>query len=168
MLRTIFEISKNEGIEHVAHGANMDDLNDFRPGFRAADEAGMISPLIDAELNKEEIRFLSKDMGLPTWDKQSMACLASRIPYGSPVTEEKLKMVEEAEAFLLEKGFRKVRVRHHGSVARIEAAGEEIETFVTESARKAVIEKFRKIGFVHIALDLEGYISGKMNRELDT
>jgi uncharacterized protein len=167
MLQTIFQIAQNEGIEHVAHGANVDDLNDFRPGFRAAEEAGMIAPLIDAKLNKEEIRFLSKGMGLSTWDKQSMACLASRIPYGNPITEKKLKMVDEAEAFLLEKGFREVRVRHHGPVARIEAAGEEIETFVAESFRKAVVEKFRKIGFAHISLDLEGYISGKMNRELD-
>jgi len=167
MLQTIFQIAQNEGIEHVAHGANVDDLNDFRPGFRAADEAGMIAPLIDAKLNKEDIRFLSKAMGLSTWDKQSMACLASRIPYGSRITEEKLKMVDEAEAFLLEKGLKEVRVRHHGSVARIEASRAEIDTFVTESFRKTVVEKFRKIGFAHISLDLEGYISGKMNRELN-
>jgi uncharacterized protein len=167
MLQTIFQIAQNEGIEHVAHGANVDDLNDFRPGFRAADEAGMIAPLIDAKLNKEDIRFLSKAMGLSTWDKQSMACLASRIPYGSRITEEKLKMVDGAEAFLFEKGLKEVRVRHHGSVARIEVSRAEIDTFVTESFRKTVVEKFRKIGFAHISLDLEGYISGKMNRELD-
>ena len=127
----------------------------------------MIAPLIDAKLNKEDIRFLSKAMGLSTWDKQSMACLASRIPYGSRITEEKLKMVDEAEAFLFEKGLKEVRVRHHGSVARIEVSRAEIDTFVTESFRKTVVEKFRKIGFAHISLDLEGYISGKMNRELD-
>ena len=167
MLEAIFQIAQGEGMNHVAHGANLDDLEDFRPGFKAADEAGIKAPLINAQLSKEEIRFLSREMGLSTWDKPSMACLASRIPYGSRITEKKLKMIENAEAFLFNKGLAQVRVRHHGTLARIETGKREIEAFLSESFRMAVVEKFRKIGFVHISLDLEGYISGKMNRELE-
>jgi len=167
MLDRLFQVARDQGIKHVAHGANLDDLNDYRPGFRAAVEAGVVAPLVDAKLNKAEIRLLSKDLGLSTWDKQSMACLASRIPYGSPVTEKKLMMVEKAEDFLLKQGIREVRVRHHMSVARIEVGSDEIKNFLAEKFRKAVIKKFREIGFTHISLDLEGYVSGKMNRELE-
>ncbi len=166
LIQMLFETARQEGIKHVAHGANTDDLGDYRPGFRAADEAGVIAPLIDAQLNKEEIRFLSKEMGLGTWNKPAMACLASRIPYGSRITEAGLKMVEKAEDFLFEQGIKEVRVRHHGSVARIEAGRSNIETFMAENFRKAIVEKFREIGFEHVSLDLEGYISGKMNREI--
>lgn len=166
LVQELFNIAVHEEIRHVAHAANVADLSDYRPGFRAAEEAGMVAPLIHAGLNKEEIRFLSKAMGLSTCDKPSMACLASRIPYGNPITEEKLKMVEKAEDFLLKQGIKEVRVRHHGSVARIEVGRNEIEAFLAERSRKAVVEKFREIGFSYISLDLEGYVSGKMNREL--
>jgi len=166
LVQALFKIARENGIKNVAHGANTDDLKDYRPGFRAADEAGVLAPLIDAQLNKEEIRFLSKEMGLPTWDKPPMPCLASRIPYGSPITEGKLKMVEEAERFLLDQGFREVRVRHHGAVARIEVGSAEREKIMANGLRQATVDKFRKIGFEHVALDLEGYLAGKMNRAL--
>ena len=164
LLQTLFKIARENGSKQVAHGATVDDLKDYRPGSRAASEAGAIAPLMDVQLSKEEIRFLSKEMGLPTWDKLPMPCLASRIPYGIPITEEKLRMVEEAEAFLVERGFRQVRVRHYGSVATIEVGSAEQPNIMDEGLREAIIEKFRGLGFEHVALDLEGYISGKMNR----
>ena len=158
------QIAKERGIGHIALAANMDDLGDYRPGIKAANEMGVIEPLIDAQLTKEEIRFLSKEMGLPTWDKPAMACLASRIPYGEPVTEEKLKMVEEAETFLNQNGFRQCRVRHHGPVARIEVADSSIAKLMSRNLRERVVAKFRKIGFLHITIDLEGYVTGSLNR----
>jgi uncharacterized protein len=164
--KNLLNIAKEKGISHVAYAANLDDLSDYRPGMDAAREMGIIAPLVDAQLRKEEIRFLSKEMGLPTWDKPAMACLASRIPYGEPITTKKLKMVEEAEDFLADQGFRQYRVRHHGSVARIEVAGSEIKKVTGPELRKNIVEKFRQIGFYHIAVDLEGYFSGSMNRVL--
>jgi uncharacterized protein len=166
LIEMFSEIAQKEGIHPIVHGANADDLGDHRPGLRAADESGVIAPLIDAQLTKEEIRFLSKEMNLPTWQKPSMACLASRIPYGNPITEKKLDMVEKAENFLLDNGVREVRVRHHGSVARIEVNNSELRRLTDENLRTQIIKEFHKIGFAHVALDLEGYVSGKMNREL--
>lgn len=164
--RELLRIARERAIHHVAHGANIDDIGDYRPGFRAALEAGMIAPLMDAHLSKEEIRFLAKEMGLSVWDKPAMACLASRFPYGSVITEKGLKMVEEAEAFLLtlDVGFRGFRVRHHGSVARIETDPSDFKKVLSDQTRGAIAEKFRAIGFEHVSLDLEGYVCGKMNR----
>ena len=164
--KEFLRIAKEKAISHVAHGANADDLEDYRPGFRAAEEAGIIAPLIGAGLLKDEIRFLAKEMGLSVWDKPAMACLASRFPYGTSITEKGLKMVEEAEEFLLNEGFRGLRVRHHGPVARIEIGTSDLRKIVNDDTRKAIVEKLRSIGFEHIALDLEGYISGKMNRSI--
>ena len=166
MFHCLFKIEKENSIKHVAHGANLDDLKDYRPGFKAAREAGSVAPLIDANLCKEEIRFLSKDMGLSIWDKRPFTCLATRIPYGSMITEKKLNMIDEAELFLLEQGFKVVRVRHHGSVARIETDRQGLENIMDIEIRNAIVKKFREVGFDHIAVDLEGYISGKMNRAL--
>ena len=162
----LIKIAEERGIRNVAHAANLDDLQDYRPGLKAADEMGIIAPLVEAQLTKEEIRFLSKEMGLAAWDKPSMACLASRIPYESPITEQKLKMVDEAEEFLVKKGFRQFRVRHHGDVARIEVESDEIEKIIEAKLRKQLSEEFRRIGFLHIAVDLEGYVSGNLNRAL--
>jgi uncharacterized protein len=161
---SVFAIAKENGITHVTHGANLDDLKDYRPGFRAAKEMGIIAPLIEAGLNKEEIRFLSKEMGLSTWNKPAMPCLATRIPYKSPITSEKLKMIEQAETFLLEQGFTEIRVRHHGSLAKIEVNAGGLKDILNERLRRNILKKFLDIGFEHIALDLEGYVSGKMNR----
>ncbi len=164
MLEALSQIAHKEGINNIAHGANYDDMNDFRPGQKAADEAGVIAPLMDVHLGKKEIRFLSREMCLPTWNIPSMACLATRIPYGSRITEEKLKMIEEAEVFLMEQGLREIRVRHHGSVARIETGKNELDKFMDKGLRILIVNKFLKIGFAHVSLDLEGFISGKMNR----
>ena len=166
LIKKLSDIAQKEGMQHIAHGANTDDLKDYRPGFKAADESGVIAPLIEVQLNKEEIRFLSKDMGLPTWDKPSMACLASRIPYGIAITEHNLNMIEKAEKCLRDYGFKEIRVRHHGSLAKIEIGANEQQNIMDEVIRKAVVEKFRELGFKYVSLDLEGFISGKMNREL--
>jgi uncharacterized protein len=166
LFENLFEMAREKRIKHVAHGANLDDLADYRPGFRAAKEAGAIAPLIDAQLGKEEVRFLSREMGLSTWDKPAVSCLATRFPYGSIITEENLKMVEDAESFLMEQGFNVVRVRHHGSVARVEVGRSEMENIMDEGLGKAIVEEFRKIGFEHVALDLEGHVSGSLNRAI--
>ena len=166
LFQMIFKIARDKDLRHVIHGENLDDLKDYRPGFRAAGEAGVIAPLMDAKLTKDEIRFLSREMGLSTWDKPALPCLATRIPYGVPITVENLRMVEEAEAFLLEQGFGEVRVRHHGSVARIEVNKENLKKFVAEGLRCIIVDRLHQIGFEHIALDLEGYVPGKTNRRL--
>lgn len=163
----LLQIARERGVDHVVHGANVDDLKDHRPGFRAAQEAGIIAPLIDAELCKAEIRFLSREIGLSQWNKPAMACMASRFPYGRPITERGLQMVELAEDFLSGEGFSGTRVRHHGALATIEVDALQIDRLVSGEGRHAVVERFRDIGFAHVALDLEGYVSGKMNRGIE-
>ncbi|MBW1740433.1 MAG: ATP-dependent sacrificial sulfur transferase LarE [Deltaproteobacteria bacterium] len=167
LFQKLIEIAKDRSIKHVAHAANVDDLEDYRPGFRAAREMGVMAPLLEAGLSKQDIRLLSKEMGLSQWDKPAMACLATRIPYGSPITAEKLKMIEAAEAFLFDRGVRQCRVRHHGSVARIEVESPGMKMIMGDDFREGIVRKFREIGFLHIAVDLEGYISGSMNRMLE-
>jgi uncharacterized protein len=164
LLGLLLEIARKENIKHVAHGANADDLKDFRPGLRAAREMGIMAPLVDVQLGKAEIRFLSKEMGLATWDKPAMACLASRIPYGDSITKKNLTMVADAEEFLARSGFKQFRVRCHGTLARIEVEPPEIEKIAEESVRENLAKRFRQIGFLHVAVDLEGYQSGSMNR----
>ena len=168
LFKKLFSIADERDIKHVAHGANLDDLKDFRPGFRAAHEAGVIAPLIEAQLDKEEIRFLSREMDLSTWDKPSMPCLASRIPFKNLITDKKLKMVEETEAFLAGLGFIRLRVRHYGPVAIIEAGIGDLEKLIGKNLRDVIIKRFRNAGFDHVALDLEGYVQGKMNRGFST
>ncbi len=161
------KIAKEKNISHIAHGANMDDLRDYRPGMAAADEMGVLAPLVQAGLNKEEIRFMCRKMGLTVWNRPSMACLATRIPYGHPVTSEKLQMVDNAEAFLRGIGFLEVRVRHYGDVGVIELGVEELARAMEPGTRSRIIEHLKSLGFKHISLDLEGYLSGKMNRSLE-
>ena len=167
LFQKMLQIARDRGIHHVVHGANADDLEDYRPGLKAAQEMGILAPLLEVGLNKEDIRLLSKRMGLSQWDKPPMACLATRIPYGSPITAEKLQMIEKAEAFLFEMNVRQCRVRHHGSVARIELDAEGQKIIMDPDVRNAIVGKFREIGFLHVALDLEGYVSGSMNREIE-
>ena len=167
LCKILRKIALERGIHHVAHGVNVDDPDDFRPGLQAAVEAGIIAPLMDENLGKTEIRGLSKSMGLPQWDKPSMACLASRLPYGSTITLKKLEMIETAEAFLQDKGLRTFRVRHHGEVARIEVGASEHDLILNDANREGIIEEFRHLGFDHIALDLEPFASGKMNRSIN-
>ncbi|MFC1884452.1 ATP-dependent sacrificial sulfur transferase LarE [Thermodesulfobacteriota bacterium] len=166
LFKNLSEIAHREGISKIAHGANIDDADDFRPGTKAAQEAGALAPLSDVSLGKNEIRYLSREMGLPTHAKPSAACLASRIPYGSPITDIKLKMIERAEDFLINEGLRNVRVRHHGPLAKIEVSKDDLEKVIDVSLRELIVEKFIELGFKHIAVDLEGYSTGKMNRSL--
>ncbi len=162
----IIEVAGEEGIEYVADGSNADDISDYRPGMRALKELSVVSPLKDAGMTKEEIRMLSRQMGLPTWDKPSFACLASRIPYGQAVTAEKLEMIDKAEQLLLELGFKQVRVRHHGDVARIEVSESERGKFFDEELMDRVYAMFLEIGFRYAALDLKGYRTGSMNETI--
>lgn len=160
----LHEIASDRGIEHIAHGANLDDFEDFRPGNAAAAEMEIRAPLVEAGFTKKDVRALSKQMNLKTWDKPSMACLATRIPYGTPITERALQMVSRAEQFLLHMGFNGCRVRVHGDVARIEVDPGEIERVLDRRRRAAITKKMRAIGFLHTAVDLEGYRQGSMNR----
>ena len=158
--------ASEEGYAHVASGTNLDDLGDFRPGLVAAKQYGVLSPLVDAGLTKAEIRSLSKDMDLPTWDKPAQACLSSRIPYGTPVTVEALTRIAWAEEFLHDLGIRQLRVRHHDNVARIEVEPQDYGYFMDEDIRKRINEYFRSIGYSYVTLDLEGFRSGSMNEIL--
>lgn len=168
--RELFEkicaLAKEQGINEVAEGSNLDDNGDYRPGLIAVDELGVKSPLRYVRLTKQEIRDLSKQLDIPTWDKQSFACLASRFPYGEEINEKKLGMVDKAEQLLLDKGFHQLRVRIHGDVARIELMPEEFPKFMVEDTRKEVYDKFKEYGFSYVALDVIGYRTGSMNETL--
>jgi len=157
------QMTKIDGFKFVVDGCNVDDLGDHRPGRRAAAEHLVRSPLIEAGLTKDEIRALSRERGLPTWDKPAMACLSSRIPYGTPVTLEALDQIEAAEAFLRSLGLRQLRVRHHGQVARIELDEGGIATRMRSGRRGAVVDYLKSLGFAYVALDLAGFRSGSMN-----
>lgn len=162
----IGRVARENGLKNVAEGSNADDVGDYRPGLRAIAELGVKSPLRHAELTKEEIRALSKDIGLPTWQKQSFACLASRFVYGERITEEKLKMVDQAESLLLEMGFSQVRVRIHGDIARIELSPDEFGRMLDRQIRETIHDKLRAYGFSYVSLDLRGYRTGSMNETL--
>jgi len=156
-------IAQREGCRALVYGANMDDRGDHRPGMKAAQERGVRAPLIEAELWKEEIRALSRDLGLPTWDKPSFACLSSRFQYGDRITPEKLRQVDAAEAFVRSLGFRQFRVRHHDRLARIEVAHDEVARLWDAGRREAIVKRLRELGYVYVAVDLAGFQSGSAN-----
>lgn len=160
------KVARKYGKEYVVEGSNVDDDGDYRPGMKAIRELAIRSPLREAGLTKKEIRRLSKALDLPTWDKPSFACLASRIPYGEKITKEKLMMVEKSEKLLMQLGFRQMRVRVHGNIARIEVLPEDIEKFLREDIRKTVYESLIEYGFSYVSLDLKGYRTGSMNEVL--
>lgn len=162
----VLAYARANGLRHVADGSNVDDLGDFRPGLRAIEELGIRRPLMEAGMGKEDIRALSREMGLPTWDKPAFACLSSRFPYGQKITKDRLAVVDQLEQFLMDLGFRQVRVRHHGDLARIEVAQDERERFFDESLMDKVHEKFRNRGFIYVTLDLKGYRTGSMNEPM--
>jgi uncharacterized protein len=151
------------GFAVILDGSNVDDLKDFRPGREAACELAVRSPLMEAELTKDEIRTLSRQLGLPTWQKQPFACLSSRFPYGTEITPERLTRVDRCETFLRQRDFRNYRVRYHGETARIEVAPEEIPRLLEEQLRRELVREFKAAGFTYVALDLEGYRTGSMN-----
>jgi len=164
----IKDVARQKGMNFVAEGSNLDDLDDYRPGLQAIRELDIVSPLREAGLRKEDIRILSKDLGLSTWAKPAFACLSSRFPYGQRITREKLSMVDQAEQYLLDLGFRQVRVRHHGDMARIEVSASERTRFFEADMMDRVHEKFKTLGFAYTALDLKGYRTGSMNEIIDT
>lgn len=154
------------GLKNVFDGSNFDDIGDYRPGMKAAKEQGVISPLKLAELTKNDIRELSKQLNIPTWNKPSFACLSSRFPYGKEITVEKLSMVERAEQFLMDMGFRQLRVRHHDEIARIEVAPADRAKFFDLDIMDRVGQEFKAIGFKYVTLDIIGYRTGSMNEVL--
>jgi len=164
----ILDVAKQSGLKYVADGSNIDDLGDYRPGMKAVKELGVVCPLKEAGMGKDDIRILSKEMNLPTWDKPAFACLSSRFPYGQKITREKLEVIDKTEQFLMDLGFRQVRVRHHGDMARIEVSAEERRKIFDTDLMDRIHEKFRQFGFAYVALDLKGYRTGSMNEVIDT
>ncbi len=160
------EIAKQEDLSWVVHAAQVDDLSDHRPGFRAANELDVRAPLIEAGLTKDDVRAISKQWGLETWDKPAMACLASRFPYGDRITGDKLHQVAAAEQALRELGFGQFRVRHHGQVARIELPIDQLPNLLEESRRLQIVDDLRALGFAYVTVDLDGYRTGSMNEVL--
>ena len=164
LFEKIWQIARSEGLNAVAEGSNTDDNGDYRPGLAAVKELGVLSPLRQVGLSKAEIRELSRELGLPTWNKQSFACLSSRFVYGETISEERLHMVDRAEQLLLDRGFHQVRVRIHGKLARIEVEPEEFEKLL--SLRKEITEAFKSYGFAYVTMDLSCYRTGSMNETL--
>lgn len=160
------EFGRQRGIEHIVYGVNVDDLGDYRPGQNAAANHNVKAPLVEAGLHKAEIRELSRMAGLPTWDRPAAACLASRIPYGTPVTVETVKTVERGEEAVKELGFRQFRVRYHGELVRIEVAPEEMPKALTLEMARRLTAIFKDLGFNYVTLDLQGYRQGSMNETL--
>ena len=162
----LLPIAEQEGYDWVANGTNADDLGDFRPGLDAARRSNVRSPLCEAELTKNEIRELSRELGLPTWDKPAMACLASRVPYGDKVTVEVLHQIEAAEEYLRGLGIRDLRVRHHDRIARIEVDDKGIALLAQQEVRNELVRHFRSLGYTYVTLDLAGFRSGSLNEVL--
>lgn len=167
LFSAFLKAANDRGFEYIAEGSNMDDLGDYRPGMRAIRELGVKSPLKDAGLTKADIRALSQEMQLPTWDKPSFACLATRIPYGDRITPEKLRMIEKGEQQLFELGFRQVRVRIHGDIARIEIERSQFGKLFENETINMVNQYFQTLGFRYVTLDLGGYQMGSMNKSLN-
>jgi uncharacterized protein len=166
LFEKLLPIAEAEGGASLIYGGIMDDLGDHRPGMESARKRGVRAPLIEADLWKEEIRTLSRALGLPTWDKPSFACLSSRFQYGDRITAEKLRQVDAAEAFLKTLGFRQFRVRHHDKLARLELAPEELPRLWEEDRHQAIVRRLRELGYLHVTVDLQGFRSGSANEVL--
>jgi len=162
-LRTL---AKTYGFKYVVDGANFDDTADWRPGLKAARTLKVRSPLIEAKITKHEARLLSKHLKLPTWDKPSFACLSSRIPYGERISPKKVSLIDKAEEVVRGEGFKQVRVRHYGKTARIEVGEGEIPRLLQGARRTRIVQRLKRLGYLYVTVDLEGYQSGSMNRIL--
>ncbi len=161
------DVARRVGAKYVLDGSNADDLHDWRPGRRAAADLDVVSPLAEIGITKEDIRRMGREMGLPNWEKPSLACLASRIPYGSEVTVEKLNRVAGAERFLSSLGFKQFRVRHHDKIARIELLKSDFPRLFEEDIQSKIIAGIKTLGFTYVTIDLEGYRTGSMNENQD-
>lgn len=159
-------VAAREGIAHIVYGANMDDIGDYRPGAKAAGEYGVRAPLQEAGMTKADIRAAALRLGVPNWDKPAMACLSSRVPYGTAIDAEVLKRIWSAESFLRRRGFRQCRVRHHDDMARIEVPLDDLPRLIEPEFRAALTSHFKSIGYTYVTLDLEGFRSGSMNAQL--
>jgi uncharacterized protein len=167
LFEDLIKLASEIGIPHIAHGANRDDLADFRPGFEAAREMGIHAPMVEAGLTKNDIRKLSQEMNLKTWNAPPLACLATRIPYGTPLDKKMLAMIDRAEEIILSLGFTSCRVRLHDVVARIEVDPGDIERIMDQRIRSTIARQLREIGFRFVSVDLEGYNPGSMNRMIE-
>lgn len=166
LFKHLSEIAHEHNIKWLLDGANFDDISDYRPGAKAAGEFGVISPLKEAGLTKGEIRILSKELNLPTWDKPASPCLASRVPYGQVITPEKLTRIGQSESYLRTFGIKELRVRDHDDMARIEVPPENMNLFLDEAIREKIIDKLKSFGYKYVALDLQGFRSGSLNEVL--
>jgi uncharacterized protein len=168
--RAIYEelraAARTEGIEAIIDGANLDDRGDYRPGMQAAADLGIVSPLLLSGFTKEDVRSLARSLGLPNWDLPASPCLASRFPYGEPLTAEALKMVGDGERFLRKLGFSPVRVRHHGTLARVEVPADAIVRAAQAPVRHTITDYLHRLGYTYVALDLQGFRSGSLNEAL--
>ena len=168
LFSSLFEEAAKLGVETIADGSNLDDLGDYLPGLKALEELQVKSPLREAGFTKADIRALSRELGLPTWSKQSNACLATRFPYGTEITAEKLSLVDKAESALSGMGFNQLRVRVHNDIARIEVPAEQIETLLRDENRTSIVDALKELGFAYVTLDLAGYRTGSMDEKLGT
>jgi len=162
----VWQMAKGRNIENVLEGSNADDAEDFRPGMKAARDLGVRAPLLEVGLTKNDIRALSKEIGLPTWNKPAMACLSSRIPYGETIDEERLGRIEKSENALKDMGIMQVRVRDHGSIARIEVPQKDVVALTAPDMRKQIVQALKRAGYTYVCVDLEGYRTGAMNETL--
>jgi len=166
LFQQLRRIASAEGLDWIADGSNYDDLGDYRPGRKALTELGIRSPLCEVELTKDEIRGLSKKRGLPTWDKPVSPCLATRIPYGTPVTRDALRRIADGERYLRNLGIRECRLRHHGNIARIEVDEKGMSLLLKNQIRQDLVKQIKALGYTYVTLDLGGYRSGSLNEEL--
>jgi uncharacterized protein len=164
LLGKILALARSRGVDAVYDATNVDDLADYRPGRKALEESGVTSPLLEAGFTKNDVRALSKKLGLPSWDKPANPCLASRIPYGTPITEETLDKVRQGEAFIRKLGFPVVRLRHHGELARIEVPAQDLTRILKPATGRKLAARLRSLGYIWVAVDIEGYRMGSLNR----
>ena len=167
LLGKILDLARSRGVDAVYDATNVDDLSDYRPGRKALEESGVASPLLEAGFTKKDVRLLSRRLGLPSWDKPANPCLASRVPYGTPITEETLDKIRDGEAFIRKLGFPIVRLRHHGEMARIEVPAGDLARIVRPATAKKIAARLRSLGYLWTALDVEGYRMGSLNRAVE-
>jgi uncharacterized protein len=167
LLGKILDLARSRGVDAVYDATNVDDLSDYRPGRKALDESGVASPLLEAGFTKKDVRLLSRRLGLPSWDKPANPCLASRVPYGTPITEATLDRIREGESFIRKLGFPVVRLRHHGELARIEVPAGDLARIVKPATAKKIAVRLRTLGYLWTALDVEGYRMGSLNRAVE-